>query len=140
MSTITQIQQESVFSVILANLIKNFDGAHIVTPAEAGLIIGLKPNTTYSLIAKSEFPIALIIVSKRKMVRVADIAWFILKIGGDDIPPSLPPTFVKRGRGRPPGSSGRKARAHAHAAAAAADAATAADGAADAAAADDAIV
>ncbi|MHB1658046.1 MAG: hypothetical protein ACYCRF_01870 [Acidithiobacillus sp.] len=101
------------FDLIYDRLLSQFCGQHLITPVEAGVILGFRPNTTYSLVARQLFPIPFVIVGKKKMVRIIDLARFIAKIGGDDENGPLPALIQKRGRGRPPKGTGPKERDHA---------------------------
>ena len=71
----------------------------LVTPVVAGMTIGYKPQTTYNKIYTNCFPLPLVTVRRRKMVRVSDLLAYVA-----DLEPIPVPTPPKK-RGRPSNAS-----------------------------------
>jgi len=82
------------------NVSEVFSGRLLVTPVEAGAaLFGWKPATAHNRVFAGSFPLPLVEIGGKKMVRVSDIAAAV-----GEVPPSAPvahPAQVKRGRGRP---------------------------------------
>lgn len=77
---------------------KNFNLSKLlITPVVAGSSIGYSRQSTYNLISNDNFPIPVVEVRNRKMVRVIDLIKFI-----EDLKPDSPvPIKQPRRPGRP---------------------------------------
>lgn len=58
-------------------LFAQFNGAHIVRINQAGAAIGLRPQSTYNAIQKKTFPLTVVEVGGRRVVRLLDIANYL---------------------------------------------------------------
>ena len=67
----------------------------LITPVEAGKSIGLSAGSTYNKLSAGTFPIPIVTIGGRKMVRVRDLERTI-----DELP-EIAPKPKKRGRGAP---------------------------------------
>jgi hypothetical protein len=76
---------------------QQFDASKLlITPTQAGTAIGYAPQTTFNLLSKQKFPLPVVSVGKRKMVRVSDLIKFV-----EELHPVAPPTQRQRRPGRP---------------------------------------
>lgn len=76
---------------------QKFDSTKLlITPAQAGAAIGYAQQTTHNLLSTGKFPISIVKVGNRKMVRVSDLIKFV-----DELYPALTSTQQPRHPGRP---------------------------------------
>lgn len=76
---------------------QKFDSTKLlITPTEAGVAIGYAPQTTHNLLSAGKFPLPIVKVGNRKMVRVSDLIKFV-----DELHPSSTPAQYSRRPGRP---------------------------------------
>lgn len=66
-----------------------------ITPVRAGELLGYKPQTTRNMICLGTFPLPIVIIGKRKMVRISDLEKYVEEL------PVVPSSFKKRKRGAP---------------------------------------
>lgn len=77
-----------------------FPGRACVTPAEAGAaVFGWRPATVYDHLLRGTFPLPLISVGKKRVVRVGDIAAALGE--AQPAPAVVAPTSSRRRPGRP---------------------------------------
>lgn len=80
---------------------ETFGGRILVSPAEAGAaLFGWRAGTAHNRVFAGTFPLPLVEIGGKKMVRIADIAAAI----GEPLPASSSPATTqekRRGRGRP---------------------------------------
>jgi hypothetical protein len=68
----------------------------LITPAQAGVAIGYAQQTTHNLLSTGKFPIPIVKLGNRKMVRVSDLIKFV-----DELYPASASTQPPRRPGRP---------------------------------------
>lgn len=68
----------------------------LVTPVQAGAAIGYARQSTYNLLSDKDFPVPVVEVRNRKMVRVLDLLKFV-----DELHPASTPAQQPRRPGRP---------------------------------------
>ena len=77
--------------------LQQFDFAKLlITPVQAGMAIGYAPQTTHNLLSARKFPLPIVKVGNRKMVRVSDLIKFV-----DELYPATTSTQQPRRPGRP---------------------------------------
>ena len=92
------MQNHQSASSTLVLLQSQFNNALLIKPAAAGLVVGLKPQSTYNLLVKKAFPLPCVTTTHGKMVRLSDLADYIDSL--QTLPSSLPASAAG-GRGRP---------------------------------------
>lgn len=76
---------------------QKFDSTKLlIIPAQAGAAIGYAPQTTHNLLSTGKFPLPIVKVGNRKMVRVSDLIKFV-----DELHPASTPAQHSRRPGRP---------------------------------------
>lgn len=80
---------------------ETFCGRVLVSPAEAGAaLFGWRAGTAHNRVFSGTFPLPLVEIGGKKMVRVSDIAAAIGEVPPVPAEPVAQPT-ARRGRGRP---------------------------------------
>jgi predicted DNA-binding transcriptional regulator AlpA len=64
-------------SQILDLLMQQHNGAHVININQAGAALGLKKQSTYNSIQKKTFPLPIVEVGGRRVVRLLDLANFL---------------------------------------------------------------
>ena len=86
----------------LSQLQSQFPGVLLIKPAAAGLVIGLKPQSTYNRLVAGRFPLPVVQTGFGKMVRLSDLSEFIDNLNSPS--PAITPAATAapvKGRGRP---------------------------------------
>lgn len=74
-------QQKFIGEQPVAAHLQQFDSTKLlVTPVQAGMAIGYAQQTTHNLLSAGKFPLPIVKVGKRKMVRVSDLINFVDKL------------------------------------------------------------